>query len=409
MSKKIVSVILSLCIIICALPMNILAAPEQNETLTFEVNGLKTLLLQNDYISFYFYDFRYQTYTATVPRAIAKETGEVFTQDLQAPGCEFNVYTGGGNKKTTYPSVTLQKAEFVSETPNGKNTAIKADYNMDIGLYDIPGTPNGTRIPAKVTVYHELVCLDKKDKTAWGVLTTVGDIQMNSDALFGHDFYFEWWYVINGFTGMGHGETANSPGGPAIKMDRTTVTESGDRTTKSSVVTGKIDDMSTKHVPKGYTSWGDIDGVYVNELYTDAYPWANPFVGLSDYYDKFDIVYCGDTPLRVSLPQVVTVKPHDCPVLTWVESRSYNGFDIDGNTEMSIGSQYLWGYRDLKTLSEELPTKPDEISSSFSAKRLAAFESNGAITVEYVSDDAALEKLKKKYNSSPRCANRRRV
>ena len=100
MSKKIVSVILSLCIIVCALPMNILAAPEQNETLTF--NGGKTLLLQNDYISFYFYDLQYQTYTATVPRAIAKETGEVFTQDLQAPGCEFNVYTGGGNKKTTF-------------------------------------------------------------------------------------------------------------------------------------------------------------------------------------------------------------------------------------------------------------------------------------------------------------------
>lgn len=399
MSKKIVSVILSLCIIVCALPMNILAAPEQNETLTF--NGGKTLLLQNDYISFYFYDLQYQTYTATVPRAIAKETGEVFTQDLQAPGCEFNVYTGGGNKKTTYPSVTLQKAEFVSETPNGKNTAIKADYNMDIGLYDIPGTPYGTIIPTKVTVYHELVCLDKKDKTAWGVLTTVGDIQMNSDALFGHDFYFEWWYVINSFTGMGHSETANSSGGPAIKMDRTTVTESGERTAKSSVVTGKIDDMSTKHVPKGYTSWGDVDGVYVNEIYTDAYPWANPFVGLSDYYDKFDIVYCGDSPLRVSLPQTVTVKPNDFPVLTWVESKSYCGFDIDVNTEMSVGAQYLWGYRNLKTLSEELPTKPDEISSSFSAKRLAVFESNGAITVEYVSDDAALESLKKKYNASP--------
>lgn len=320
---------------------------------------------------------------------------------FKPPGCEFNVYTGGGNKKTTYPSVTLQKAEFVSETPNGKNTAIKADYNMDIGLYDIPGTPYGTIIPAKVTVYHELVCLDKKDKTAWGVLTTVGNIQMNSDALFGHDFYFEWWYVINSFTGMGHGETANSPGGPAIKLDRTTVTESGEKTTKSSVVTGKIDDMSTKHVPKGYTSWGDIDGVYVNEIYTDAYPWANPFVGLSDYYDKFDIVYCGDSPLRVSLPQTVTVKPNDFPVLTWVESKSYCGFDIDVNTEMSVGAQYLWGYRNLKTLSEELPTKPDEISSSFSAKRLAVFESNGAITVEYVSDDAALESLKKKYNASP--------
>ena len=399
MSKKIVSVILSLCIIVCALPMNILAAPEQNETLTF--NGGKTLLLQNDYISFYFYDLQYQTYTATVPRAIAKETGEVFTQDIQAPDCQLNVYTGGGNKKKIHPYVTLQKAEFVSETPNGKNNAIKAEYNMEMVLNDIPGTPYGTIIPAKATVYHELVCLDKKDKTAWGVLTTVSEIQMNRDDFPEHDLYFEWRYVMNNFTGMGHSETANSSGGPAIKMDRTTVTESGEITTKSSVVTGKIDDMSTKHVPKGYTLWGDVDGVYVNEIYTDAYPWANPFVGLSDYYDNFDIVYCGDSPLRVSLPQTVTVKPNDFPVLTWVESKSYCGFDLDANTEMSVGAQYLWGYRNLKTLSEELPTKPDEISSSFSAKRLAVFESNGAITVEYVSDDDALESLKKKYNASP--------
>lgn len=399
MSKKIVSVILSLCIIVCALPMNILAAPEQNETLTF--NGGKTLLLQNDYISFYFYDLQYQTYTATVPRAIAKETGEVFTQDIQAPDCQLNVYTGGGNKKKIHPYVTLQKAEFVSETPNEKNNAIKAEYNMEMVLNDIPGTPYGTIIPAKATVYHELVCLDKKDKTAWGVLTTVSEIQMNRDDFPEHDLYFEWRYVMNNFTGMGHSETANSSGGPAIKMDRTTVTESGEITTKSSVVTGKIDDVSTKHVPKGYTLWGDVDGVYVNEIYTDAYPWANPFVGLSDYYDKFDIVYCGDSPLRVSLPQTVTVKPNDFPVLTWVESKSYCGFDLDANTEMSVGAQYLWGYRNLKTLSEELPTKPDEISSSFSAKRLAVFESNGAITVEYVSDDDALESLKKKYNASP--------
>ena len=81
MSKKIVSVILSLCIIVCALPMNILAAPEQNETLTF--NGGKTLLLQNDYISFYFYDLQYQKCTSTVPRPIAKETGEEYSQELQ--------------------------------------------------------------------------------------------------------------------------------------------------------------------------------------------------------------------------------------------------------------------------------------------------------------------------------------
>ena len=55
MRKKIVSMILSLCIIVCALPMNIFAAPEQNETLTF--NGGKKPLFQKEYIKFFFFDF----------------------------------------------------------------------------------------------------------------------------------------------------------------------------------------------------------------------------------------------------------------------------------------------------------------------------------------------------------------
>ena len=402
MNRKILSVILALCIIICAMPPNILAADVQSETLTL-ADG-KTLALRNEYISFYFYNLPYQSYLATVPRAIAMDTDEPFTQDLQYPNCEFTVYTGGGNKKTAYPFVELQNAEFISESPNGKNPAIKAEYSIKAGLYGLQEIEDGTILPAKVTVYHELVKLDENNDTAWGVLTTVGEIQMDRNSfpeMFPYDFAFEWGYVMSNFTGMGHADTANSPGGPAVKMKRTTVTESGERSTEKSVITSRVDDMDTKHVPKGYSSWGDIDGVYVKEIYTDAYPWANPFVGLSDYYETDDIVYCGDSPLRVRLPQVVTVHTNDFPCLSWVESKSYAGFTFEENTGIADSAQYLWGYRDLKTLSEELPTKPDEISSSFSAKRLAAFESNGAITVEYVSDDAALEKLKKKYNTSP--------
>lgn len=401
MNRKILSVILSICFIICALPPNILAADVQSETLTL-ADG-KTLVLRNEYISFYFYDTQYQTYMATVPRAIAKESDEPFTQDIQTPSCEFIIFSNG-NEKKTYPFVKLKKAEFVPESPNGKNPAIKAEYSMEIGLYGLKNIKDGTIIPAKATVYHELVSLNENDKTAWGVLTTVGEIQMDVNdfpEMFPYDFAFEWSYVMNNFTGMGHDDVANSPGGPAIKMDRTTVTESGERTTEKSVVTGRLDDMSTKHVPKGYSSWGDIDGVYVKAIYTDAYPWANPFVGLSDYYETDDIVYCGDSPIRVRLPQTVSARANDFPVSTWVQSKSFVGFTFEENAGISDCSQYLWGYRDLKTLSEELPTKPDEISSSFSAKRLAAFESNGAITVEYVSDDAALESLKKKYNASP--------
>lgn len=60
---------------------------------------------------------------------------------------------------------------------------------------------------------------------------------------------------MNNFTMEGHSETANSSGGPAVKMDRTTVTESGEITTKSSVVTGKMmmcqQSTSERHIPCG--------------------------------------------------------------------------------------------------------------------------------------------------------------
>ncbi len=146
---------------------------EQNETLTF--NGGKTLLLQNDYISFYFYDLQYQTCTATVPRAIAKETGEVFYRIFKPPAANLMFIPAEEIRRQPIRLSHCKRRSLCLKRRTGKNTAIKADYNMDIGLYDIPGTPYGTIIPAKVTVYHELVCLDKKDKTAWGVLTTVGE------------------------------------------------------------------------------------------------------------------------------------------------------------------------------------------------------------------------------------------
>ena len=122
--QKIVSVILSLCIIVCALPMNILAARPS-----------KTQHLPLTAVKRFFCKTITQAFISTIcvsnlygngSRAIAKETGEVFTQDLQAPGCEFNVYTGGGNKDNLSVCHTA-KGRFCRKRRTGKIPAIKAD------------------------------------------------------------------------------------------------------------------------------------------------------------------------------------------------------------------------------------------------------------------------------------------
>ena len=92
-------------------------------------------------------------------------------------------------------------------------------------------------------------------------------------------------------------------------------------TTENSVFTAPVEDLRTKTVPKGYSSWGDKDGIYITEVYTDGYPWANPFVGLSDYYEQ-EITFVSGKPIRVALAQTVSVTPGDKPLDTWVQCDS---------------------------------------------------------------------------------------
>ena len=166
-----------------------------------------------------------------------------------------------------------------------------------------------------------------------------------------------------------------------------------------------MEDLRTKTVPKGYSSWGDKDGIYITEVYTDGYTWANPFVGLSDYYEQ-EITSVSGKPIRVALAQTVSVKPGDKPLDTWVQcdSAAYATQGEDGSSEQEEGSgseyysHFLWGFHDLiKAGAENVPSQPDAVNTAISAKRLAAFAVNGGVTVEYVADDAALQALKKQY------------
>ena len=411
--KKIVSFLLTLCLLLGALPAQALAFAGDILPASGTVEQVKlddgSLSLQNDYIHVTLRKlWGTYAYLTVVPAA---KTDEENLFVSQTPYCNFFTYDQG-KEKTEGVLLTPEKEEFVTGTPNDPNArAIKVEYSLLSAF---------SWVTAKATVYYELVQLKEHGSAkndTWGVLASVSSplVDEKSMQAMDTDFGFRWGFSINNFTATGHISTLEKPGGPAIKMSQTTVPEvkegeSLTTTTESVVFTAPVEKLDTTTIPKGYRLWGEIDGVYITEVYTDGYLWANPFVGLSDYYSK-EIVSSGpgSNPIRVNLPQYVSVQPGDKPLDTWVQCESHVGFDRIG--EDADPSQeyvptyfhnYLWGFHDLiKAGAEEVPTAPDTVKPSIHAKRLAAFASGGGVTVEYVADDAALEALKKQYGASP--------
>ena len=395
--KKFLSLLLSLCLLLGTLPLQVSAFagdifPSEStvKTVTLEDGSLS---LQNEYLHMTFRKL-WGTYAYLTVAPAAKPDEESILIG-QTPRCTFITYDQGREKTEGVVTEPI-KAEFVTKTPNGSANAIKVEYSLLAAL---------SLIKAKATVYYELVQLKENGASSndtWGVLASVSEICIDKDSMpqdWNRDFAFKWGYSFNCFTATGHTSTLEKPGGPAIKMSRTTVPEGENPqiTTENSVFTASVEDLSTKTVPKGYSEWGDVDGVYITEVYTDGYPWANPFVGLSDYYEK-DITSVSGKPIRVALAQTVSVTPGDKPLNTWVQCDSYTGFTFEEPNGSEEYSHFLWGFHDLiKAGTENVPSRPDAVNTAINAKRLAAFAVNGGVTVEYVADDAALQALKKQY------------
>ncbi len=393
--KKTITLLLTLCLLLGLLPTEAVAFAGDIYR-AGDVTQIKmadgSLSLQNGYVHVTLHKL-FETYSyLTVAPTVKSDEDSLLTG--QTPFCNYTTYNQGV-PTTEGMVISLKKMEFVTGTPNGGGTkAIKAEYDL---------LSSHSHVAAKATVYYEIVQLKESGTAAkedtWGVLTTVGSIEViGGREQFTRDFDFRWGYYLNGFTSMGHSAMLEETGGPAIKLSRTTVPEGEDPkiTTESSTITVPVEKLNTKTVPKGYSSWGDVDGVYITEAYVDSYPWANPFVGLSDYYGKTITAPSGE-PLRVDLAQVVSVQPGDKPLNSLVSCESYVNFDFEPENYAADSTHFLWGFRDLKTLKQEIPSEPDKVDPAIYAKRLAVFSSGSGVAVEHVADDAALSALKKRY------------
>lgn len=385
--KKILSLLLTLCLLLGVLPSQALAyvgdiiSPGSTNVQTSTNNN--SLVLQNDYIRV---TLNRQTgILTTAPTAASDSPGQ------QKPYCEFITYDNGigyNKKEITHPAtLSLKSASFVEKTPNGDTKAIKAEYALTFEL-------SGKSVSATTAVYYELVqCGENKSSAdAWGVLTSVDNIKINANS-FGDlnlatDMSAWWGYTLDGFSGMGH---ANATDGPAIKMSRTVVKNEAEEeiSTESSVITSKVDDLDTWQSFSQGTDWCYN---YITEVYVDGYAWANPFVGLSGYYKNKTI--------KAYLPDTVSVTPGNNPSSTRVECRNDIGYYFSGDKIYPNSGRFLWGFRNLTKNAADVPSEPDKVEVSINAKRLAAFaDGNDGVTVEYVADDAALNALKQRYGN----------
>ena len=380
--KKILSLLLTLCLLLGLLPTqaaaylgDIRTAGGTVKTATLSSGSLE---LRNDYL-----------------RVIARKDGTLSTAptaagsdptDRQTPFCYFVTY---GSRHTKHPaSLRLKSIQFVDRTPNGNAKAIRADYDLTIDLKRL--TVNGT-----TSAYYELVQLKENESSAgsWGVLVSVDNIRINaqdSESFFqtmNTDMGVFWGYTIDGFTGMGHTNAADSP---VIKMNHT-VYDSDTKTvlsTENSVITGRLEDISTW---KPFSQGGNWCTDYITEVYVDGYTWANPFVGLSQYYKR--------STIKAYLPDMVSVTPASRPGDTRVACENDLGLVFGNAPSYPNSSRFLWGFRNLVQKAAEIPSKPDAVDPTIYAKRLAAFANGEGVTVEYVADDAALEALKKQYGN----------
>ena len=381
--KKTITLLLTLCLLLGLLPVEAVAYLGDIQTVDSGTVTAKKLNsgsweLRNDYLRVI---VRKDGTLSTAPTADSADP-----VDRQTPFCYFVAY---GTKHTTYPANLRPKSvEFVDKTPNGPAVAVKVEYDLTVDLKKLTAT--GT-----TTVYYEIVQLRESGSGAWGVLTSVNNIVLDMEdsgkffQTLKTDVGVFWGYTLSGFTAMGHRNAADSP---ALKMNQLVYNKDKNTviSTENSVITSKIEDLRTWNP---LSQGDDSCSNYITEVYTDGYNWANPFVGLSEYYKNGTI--------KAYLPEWVSVTPASRPGDTRVECGNAVGLHFKGSTDLKNPRRFLWGFRGLLKGTDPAPTNPDKVNISINAKRLAVFSSGSGVTVEHVADDAALEALKRQYKKDP--------
>ena len=132
--KKILSLLLTLCLLLGLLPTQALAYvgdifPVGSETVKKVPLSSGSLALQNDYLRVI---VRKDGTLSTAPTAAGGDP-----TDRQTPFCRFITYEGYAYniREVVHPAeLRLKRISFVNKTPNGNAKAIKAEYDLTVNF-----------------------------------------------------------------------------------------------------------------------------------------------------------------------------------------------------------------------------------------------------------------------------------
>lgn len=165
--KKTITLLLTLCLLLCLLPTEAMAYLGDIQTVDSGTVTAKKLNsgsweLRNDYLRVI---VRKDGTLSTAPAADSADP-----TDRQTPFCNFVTFKGRGDNKRdiVHPAkLSLKRISSVDKTLNGPAKAIKVEY-------DLTATVSGKTVTGTTTVYYEIAKLSL-DGT-WGVLTSVDAI-----------------------------------------------------------------------------------------------------------------------------------------------------------------------------------------------------------------------------------------
>ena len=404
--KRIVSILLALCLILGVAPMEthaMVGALTEQQVYTKPSDMPSGIYkdyqvdwLENDYIRMYWMTGKSKdtnTYLVTVPakpgtEASAKEAYEMVFEK----GVYQRPYFLANSKEITCDSWSLRHSKNYIEVTYGfkpytqiKKLSQKYSYTVKNKYYIVgldEGKYSGTSEAGRVTD-------DANDKGTYGIRCEIeAGYEEGSSIGYSDELDLSYNIEMKGFNRMGHETLSNGPG-MYMSTAKGSSAEGYTHTT-----TGIGTDLY--HVKADELSWWSMPGTGMNskgtaitEVLTKGYSWANPFTALTDFYSAYvDGHYYDDNNTSVdSLPEYFSAtRSGNVTLETPLNLMGTEREHIHGNT--------LWGFRGLRAMDGDSFTPVDEFEDvAVSAKHLGIYkENNGYKAIPADNEDAVYKK-----------------
>lgn len=386
-AKRLLSVLVALCMLLCMLPANVSAfvgASQKADGTSrgyFEHNGYKIWALSNKFIRLYVLD------------GSGKGDKNVYLATVSAK----TEASGAAAYDTVFNKKVYQRPYFVinsNEVKYDEFTVERGEYNgaPSIDLeYKLPGTKSQYKIKTRYWLSKldegaksgftsgGMQTHDENDKgRTWGVRSNTEFGYVAESLNFIEYPNIGYFVEMKGFNKMGHESVASGAG---LYMSTAVGNTSDGFSNSSSAVPGAMSRINTNKVL--YSAQSEA----ITEIFAKGYTWANPFAATSSLYSEY---VDGFSRYGDYMPDYFKTTFDGDVILE-------NSIRLMGTEIPLARCSTLWGFRDLYSEDDTSFTPNDKITINESARHLGIYKVGDEYKSFPAKNNAELETNKKKY------------